>query len=277
MKSLLALLLSCGTAIAQTTVTPAPVTPAAVSSPPLTVTVTSSVVTITGATPSPITIPVPSAPLTCAPPQPASTTATVQCPSGSTGSYTQTTAYMCSGTTWVGTVSPTSAPAGACTTTPPPTVSSLVYGNGVINWTFNMSYGATVNYTDTAGAPLTGTMDAAITVPSAGGWQPGVSTACQNGGTGCFDTTPYTYFVFSIKPTASNTLANLIMAWHSPGDVTNGTQGVAIGQYCSATVGVWGSCKVPLSAFSLSSKVVSKFALQSNVAATFYVNGVGFQ
>jgi hypothetical protein len=162
---------------------------------------------------------------------------------------------------------------------PPPVLSSVVYQNGAINWTFNMSYGATVNYQDTVGAPLTGTHDAAITVTGAtgGGWQPGVSDACQNQGIGCFGTTPYAYFVFSYKATTANLEANLIMAWHQPGDVPNGNQGVAIGQYCSKpAVGSWGTAKVPLSIFALANKTVSKFTLQSNTPTVFYVNDVGF-
>ena len=227
MKYLGLLLLVCGAAVAQTTVTPLPVQPAAVTSPTLTLTATSTACTVTGGTQT-ISVPVPAAPVT--PP-----------------------------------------------VIPPVVPSSIVYQNGLINWTFNMSYGAGVNYQDTAGAPATGTYDAAITVPSAGGWQPGFSVACQNGGTGCFDTSLYTYFVFSIKPTQGNTIANLIMAWHQPGDVADGNGGLSISQYCSAAVGIWGSCKVPLAAFGFSNKVVSKFTLQSNVPALFYVNNVGFQ
>ena len=270
-KTLLLAALVSATAFAQTTV---PITTTVNVPLQVTVTQTGTTITIAAQTTS---IPIPPG---CSTPQPPTTTTSVQCPAGSSGSYTQTTTYACVGSTWTPTTAPTSPPAGACTTTPPSSVNQ-VYSNGVAYWTFNMSYGATVNYTDTAGAALpAGTMDAAITVPMAGGWQPGVSVACQNGGTGCFDTTPYTYFVFSIKPTSSTLLTNnnLIMAWHhSPGDVTNGIQGVSIQSYCSAAANTWGSCKVPLSIFSLSSRVVSKFTLQSNVPATFYVNNVGFQ
>ena len=160
-----------------------------------------------------------------------------------------------------------------------PAPESLIYGNGVINWTFNMSYGATVNYSDTTGKPQSGTMDAeiAVTGPNGGGWQPGVSDACQNNGVGCFDTTPYAYFVFQYKATAANLEENLIMSWHQPGDVVNGNQGVPIAQYCSKpAVGVWGTAKVPMSIFALASKTVSKFGLQSNIPTVFYVDQVGF-
>jgi hypothetical protein len=165
--------------------------------------------------------------------------------------------------------------------TPPPvttsTPTSVVYQNGVINWPFNMSYGASVNYADTAGAPQSGTYDAAITItPSnGGGWQPGFSVACQNGGTGCFQTSAYKYFVFSFKPTKAGTSLN--MGWHMPGDVVDGNQGVIIDQYCSnPAVGTWGTCKIPLSAFAFSNSIVSKFGIQSNVPTVFYVNNVGF-
>lgn len=238
----LALLLLCGIACAQTQVIPLPVTPAPIAPPA----VQPPLVQPAAVTSPPLTLTA------------TSTTCTV-----TGGAQTVSIAVP---------ATPVTPPV-----TPPVVPSSIVYQNGLINWTFNMSYGATVNYSDTAGAPPVGMMDATITVPSAGGWQPGVSVACQNGGTGCFDTSSYTYFVFSIKPTQSNTLSNLIMAWHKPGDVPSGIQGLAIGQYCVAAVGSWGSCKIPLNAFAFPTPLVSKFALQSNVPAVFYVNNVGFQ
>lgn len=143
MKSLLALLLSCGTAIAQTTVTPAPVTPAAVTSPSLSISFSSDAtqVIVTGGATSPLTIPVPAP--TCPPPQPPNSQATVQCTAPLVGSYTQTTAYVCHGVAWIATVSPTSPPAGACTT--PTTLPDAVVTTGGVNvlasTTVNWDYG----------------------------------------------------------------------------------------------------------------------------------------
>jgi len=55
-------------------------------------------------------------------PFPNGETQTVQCVSPETGSWTQTRAYTWNGTAWVaGAWTPSTAPAGACTTPPPPT------------------------------------------------------------------------------------------------------------------------------------------------------------
>lgn len=140
-KTLLLAALVSATAFAQTTV---PITTTVNVPLQVTVTQTGTTITIAAQTTS---IPIPPG---CSTPQPPTTTTSVQCPAGSSGSYTQTTTYACVGSTWTPTTAPTSPPAGACTTTPPSSVNQ-VYSNGVAYWTFNMSYGATVNYTDTAG------------------------------------------------------------------------------------------------------------------------------
>ena len=237
----LALLLLCGIACAQTQVIPLPVTPAPIAPPA----VQPPLVQPAAVTSPPLTLTA------------TSTTCTV-----TGGAQTVTIAVP---------ATPVTPPV-----TPPVVPTAVVYNNGTINWTFNMSYGATVNYQDTVGTP--GGIDAAIMVTggSGGGWQPGFSIPCQNGGTNCFDTSPYTYFVFSYKPTTANTA--FLMAWHKPGDVANGNPGLAIMQYCSApVVGTWGNCKVPLSAFAFSTTLVSKFTIQNNSPTVWYEQAVGFQ
>lgn len=89
---------------------------------PVQVTVTPTTVTVNVASQSTV-IPVPMAPPpTCTSPQPASTTATIACPTGQTGSWTQTTSYTAAAypACWTPLVAPTSAPAGSCVTPPPP-------------------------------------------------------------------------------------------------------------------------------------------------------------
>lgn len=82
---------------------------------------------------------------------PAASSATVACPTGTTGSWKQATSYTAAAypTCWTPVVSPTSAPAGACTpvvTPPPPTANC------------GMQLGGTATFCDTFDAPAgTGT------------------------------------------------------------------------------------------------------------------------
>jgi hypothetical protein len=61
-------------------------------------------------------------PPTCAPPQPADLTQPGQCPTGTSGSWTQRKAFSCVGTTWTAAAewTPLSAPEGVCVAIPPP-------------------------------------------------------------------------------------------------------------------------------------------------------------
>lgn len=62
------------------------------------------------------------APATCALPKPLDATRTTTCPTGTVGTYGQTSPFTCVGSTWTasGVWSPTTAPAGVCVTPPPP-------------------------------------------------------------------------------------------------------------------------------------------------------------
>lgn len=90
-------------------------------------------------------------PPTCTTPQPATQTRTQTCPSGTTGSWSQTLAYSAAPypTCWTaGAWTPASAPSGACTavpTTPPPTVPTGSLLAGLLNFaetaSRNWSYG----------------------------------------------------------------------------------------------------------------------------------------
>ena len=161
------------------------------------------------------------------------------------------------------------------------TASTLwVYYNGVFNWGGDWSFSATPNYKDTAGAPLDGPYDTAITITGQwGGWQPYVSGSCQSNIALCFDTTPYKYLIFSLKPTVANQTWDVM--FHSAGDTNDGNV-VLVAPYGPTggpVVGQWNSYKIPLSAFALTDTTVLKFFIQdeSGLASNlFYVDDVGF-
>ena len=156
-----------------------------------------------------------------------------------------------------------------------------VYYNGVLNWGGDWSFSATVSYADMAGVPLSGRYDVAVTTQQWGGWQPYVSANCQTNISACFDTTPYKYLVFSMKPTNPN--QDLKAGFMSAGDTPDGIALYSLASYCSGganpPVGQWETCKVPLSAFGLTNPIILKFdigdqtGLGSNV---WYVDNVGF-
>lgn len=288
----LAALFVSGALFAQTTVTPASttvtpppvtVTPPAVTatSPPLTVTFSGSNVVITGGNPSPLSIPIPTTP-TC-PALPPTLITTQQCPTGTTGTWQQTTTYSPAAypTCWTSTTTPTSPPAGSCPTTPPSGI-TWVYQNGKMNWGGDWSFAATINYKDTAGIPLEGPYDIAVTIQQWGGWQPYVNGSCQSTPSLCFNTTPYTYLIFSVKSTIANLKLKADML--SEGDTADGVGLTDLGPYCSggdtAPVGVWESCKVPLAAFKLTNPVILKFAIGDETGLSsnlWYLDDVGFQ
>ena len=237
---LLALLLLCGIACAQTQVIPLPVTPApiappavqpplvqpaAVTSPPLTLTATSTTCTVTGGAQT-VSIAVPATPVT--PP--------VMLP-----------------------VVP----------------SSIVYQNGLINWTFNMSYGATVNYR-IPWAPRWGMMVRQLmSLPGEVGNR-GSQFLVRTAGRGVSTRVPILTSYSRLSPPKPTRLQSH-HGLAQTGRCAERNPGLAIGQYCVAAVGSWGSCKIPLNAFAFPTPLVSKFALQSNLPAVFYVNNVGFQ
>jgi len=157
---------------------------------------------------------------------------------------------------------------------------SWVYYNGVFYWPGDWSWEAAINYKDTAGAPIEGTYDIAVTITagSTGGWQPYINSSCQQNVSLCFDTTPYKYLIFSLKPT----VAGALWAAHfeSAGDTPDGSvadiSSYALTSGCPA-VGQWCSYKIPLSAFALTDTTILKFSIQDQSgAAVFYVDNVGF-
>src|SRR5262245_31863962 len=66
-----------------------------------------------------------------------------------------------------------------------------VYYNGQFNWTSDYSWLASIDYHDTAGIPLSGATDIAVTILGQwGGFQPYLAAG--------FDTSPYKYLTFAV-------------------------------------------------------------------------------
>lgn len=148
-----------------------------------------------------------------------------------------------------------------------------VYYNGVFNWPGDWSWNATPNYQDTAGGPIEGPYDIAVTITGPwGGWQP-----YAPGNT--LDTTLYKYIIFSIKATQANQWWSVF--FHSAGDTPDGNSVNAstYGPSGASVVGQWVTYKIPLSAFGLTDTNVLKFAIADGTGVNsnlFYVDNVGF-
>jgi hypothetical protein len=155
-----------------------------------------------------------------------------------------------------------------------------VYYNGVFNWGGDWSFAATPNYTDTSGAPIEGGYDIEVTTQQWGGWQPFVNANCQSNISLCFNTTPYSYIIFSAKPVVAN--QTFLVDFLSSGDTTDGVA-VQAAAYCSGgsnpAIGEWETCKIPLSAFKLTDLTILKFGLSDQTGLSsnhFYLDNVGF-
>jgi len=162
-------------------------------------------------------------------------------------------------------------------TTPPATGVFWIYYNGQFNWAGDYSFGTgPINYQDTAGKPLSGQFDISVPVVSPwGGYQPFAQG-------GAFDTSPYKYLLYSIKPTKAN--AVFATGFAATGDVADGTPittvSTSITKYGPAPVaGQWGSYKIPLADFGLTNKLILKFSIADGSGISpnqFYVDNVGF-
>jgi hypothetical protein len=158
-----------------------------------------------------------------------------------------------------------------------------VYHNGVFNWPGDYSWDASINYQSTAGSPLDGAYDVAVTITSQyGGWQP---YAFPYGGTP-FDTSPYKYLIYSLKPTLANQVYST--GFDANNDVADGSiinivgvpGGPAVTKYGpTPVVGQWGSYKIPIADFALTNPLILKFSIADgtgNSTNLFYVDDVGF-
>lgn len=163
-------------------------------------------------------------------------------------------------------------------TTPPATGTYWVYHNGVFSWPGDYSFVATINYKDTAGAPLSGPYDVAIKVTSQwGAWQPFAFGATGS----AFDTSKYKYLIYSIKTTVAGQV--IATGFDANNDVKDGNivvvAGPGITKYGPVpVVGQWGSYKIPITDFGLTNPLILKFTVAdgSGSTAMIYANDVGF-
>jgi hypothetical protein len=150
-----------------------------------------------------------------------------------------------------------------------------VYHNGVFNWTADFSFLAAINYKDTATTPLSGPYTIGVSIVGAyGGFQPYSVPG--------FDTTPYKYLIFSIKPTVNNQVIGT--GFDANNDVADGVPltiaGPQMTKYGPVPVaGQWNSYKIPLADFGFNNPSVLKFSIADgtgNITNLFYVDNVGF-
>ncbi len=150
-----------------------------------------------------------------------------------------------------------------------------VYHDGAFHWTADFSFLASINYKDTNTAPLSGPSVIGVTITGAfGGFQP----YSLNG----FDTSPYKYLIFSIKPTVPNQVIGT--GFDANNDVKDGEPltiaGPGITKYGPVpVVGQWNSYKIPLADFGFNNPNVLKFSIADgtgNPTNLFYVDNAGF-
>lgn len=160
--------------------------------------------------------------------------------------------------------------------TPPAPGTFYVYSNGTFNWTSHFSFNGTPNLNDTSGKPVGGKADIAFTLATPfGGYQPYLAAG--------FDTSPYKYLIYDIKPTVSGQI--IATGFDANNDVTDGNVVVVAGPGITKygpvpQVGVWGSYKVPLSDFNLTNKSVLKFSVADGLGdpagTIIYMDNLGF-
>jgi len=187
---------------------------------------------------------------------------------GSTSGSTTSGATTSGSTTSSGTTSSSSGSSGS---TGASGTTFWVYHAGVFAWPGDYSFEAVPNYTDTSGVPLDGAYDIKVSVTGAwGGFQP-YATNWD------FDTSPYNYLTFALKPTVANMQAQLYFM--QVGDVPVGNT-VDVFKYGPAPVaGQWNVYKIPLSAIGVAGIHIYKFAIQDQTGMStdvFYLDDVGF-
>lgn len=149
---------------------------------------------------------------TCTTLQPAPVVSTITCPTGTTGTWSQTAVYSAAAypTCWtLGTPTPASPPSGSCppvVVTPPPTTGYSVYKDGVLgggdgNWVSNFNNPKdTVNAKDTGNKPPSGTYDLLLTIGETYGmWLPYSNNPAKT-----FSMVPYTTVQFDVMPPGAN-------------------------------------------------------------------------
>ncbi|MDB6104060.1 MAG: hypothetical protein JWO52_4059 [Gammaproteobacteria bacterium] len=141
---------------------------------------------------------------------------------------------------------------------PPPVGASFsVFQAGVFHWGGDYSWGVTLNYRDTAGAPRPGPFDIAVT--GIGGFQPYATNFD-------FDPSPYRFLNFSLKPTIA------MQTWQSHfyavGDIAEGALVNVLNFGPTPVIGQWAAYKIPLrlGGYELPASHIYKFMIQDQTA-----------
>jgi hypothetical protein len=146
-----------------------------------------------------------------------------------------------------------------------------VYHDGVFAWPGDYSFVAVPDYRDTSGVPLSGKYDVKVTVTSPwGGWQPFATNWV-------FDTTPYNYLRFALKPTVANQTAQVYFMLVGDKPVGNGVDPFKYGP--APVAGQWNVYTIPLADIGVAKMKIYKFAIQDKTGLAsnvFYVDDVAF-
>jgi hypothetical protein len=182
-------------------------------------------------------------------------------------SATTTYTLSCSG---AGGTSEAAAQVTVNAATPAASGTSWVYYNGTFDWPGDFDFAAVANYSDTGGAPLSGTRDIMVTSSPYGGWLP----YAQNWD---FNSAPYTKLTFSLKPTRAGQTWQVYFV--KVGDVPVGIS-IDVSKYGPTPVeGQWGTYTIPLSVLGVLGQPIYKFAIQDQTGASgnvWYIDNVGF-
>ena len=171
--------------------------------------------------------------------------------------------------TCTGTGGSNSATAKVTVTSATGTPSSWLYYGGQFNWAGDYSFAATINYASTAGSPLSGKEDIAVTTQQWGGWQPYTS--------GPLDLTPYTSITLALQPTQANQAWSL--SFTKSGATSSSTVVNVLNYGPAPVVGKWAVYNIPLSALGVSDSSIASFVLQDQSGLTsnlWYVDNVAF-
>jgi hypothetical protein len=153
----------------------------------------------------------------------------------------------------------------------PPSGTSWVYYNGHMDWPGDYSFGASIDYSDTSGAPLSGSTDIKVTITGSwGGWLP----YAQNWD---FNSAGYTKLTFSLKPTVANQVWNVYFV--KVGDVPVGIYLNPSNYGPAPVVGKWATYTIPLADLGVLGQSIYKFCIHDETGMgsnTWYVDNVGF-
>ena len=148
-----------------------------------------------------------------------------------------------------------------------------IYANGVFYWEGDYSYGATVNYKDTAGGPESGTYDISVKAAQGGGFQPyaGKVVPVFDMEAGAFE-----FVSVDLKPTLNGQSWRMsAISRLPPGDVYPWAQ-VKLSDYGpTPEVGKWATYKIPLAVLSIGKTSFEGSISGTTLTVTKIKSGVG--